>query len=146
MVGVLPPGTTMAYGCGTSANVLSGIICTCTSVSIGSARSPTTTVRYCGANVSSTLSTCSGPMRSSAARPGYSTRAIVFLSWLSTDMCGAPLHTAVVNAAERRLRVVLGAELRQLRARLTLVPRHQRQHRVDARRPAGRGEELAEIG
>src|SRR4029453_6928754 len=73
-----PPGTSTRYGLGTWSKVFSGRSLTGTSQLIGSTRSPTTVTRKRG-SAPRRLRTCSGPIRSSGVRPGYSTNATVLV-------------------------------------------------------------------
>src|ERR671912_333681 len=88
-VGTPPPGTSRTEGWGISSNVWVGIIFTRMSVSMGSTRSPTTTVWYCGASSLTPVKICSGPARSKTVSPGYRTKAIVFW-WCSSAAMRAP--------------------------------------------------------
>jgi hypothetical protein len=85
IVGIPPPGTMKAKGWGTSSNVLVGsiFISPGMSVSMGSTRSATTTVRYSGAISLRAVKTCSGPVRSNTVSPGYRTKAMVLVSFPS---------------------------------------------------------------
>src|SRR5215216_907781 len=89
-VGTPPPGTSTTEGWGTSSKVWVGIIFMCKSVSMGSTRSPTTIVRYCGASWLTPVKICSGPARSKTVSPGYRTKAMVFWFCSSVAM-QAPL-------------------------------------------------------
>src|SRR5215217_976965 len=84
------PGTSRTEGWGTSSKVWVGINFTCKSVSMGSTRSPTTTVRYSGASWLTPVKIWSGPARSKTVSPGYRTKAMVFWFCSSVAM-QAPL-------------------------------------------------------
>src|SRR5215207_833992 len=131
-VGTPPPGTSRTEGLGTSSNVWVGIIFTCMSVSMGSTRSPTITVRYCGTSSLTPVKIWSGPARSKTVSPGYRTKAMVFwfsssvamraslLSWL---LCRDGVDRRGRASGEQFLVEVRPADERSLQIRPVLVQR-----------------------
>src|SRR5688572_2636530 len=68
---------------------------------------------------------------------------MIFSGGLCDRMGITPLDARPVDAAEWRLRVVFGAQLREPRRRLAVEPGNQVQHGVDAGCAASSSQELA---